>query len=1641
MSYHLRSLLVSFALVLFLVGCNGDEESSTSQTNNKTSEQSVERNQEEDSEPDELTPFEVLSVYQGSYDNAPALQVNFSRPIKRKQDLEQLIRVDMEGARQSGGWIISDDNRRLYYPYVQPEQVYDIQFSSELTADNNKTLGKSFNEQVKTTALQRQLRFLSQGSTILRDSGFLPIEAVNVDEVDVKFWRIKPSAYDSFFANNNYQRYYQLQNLKELAELVHTGRFELDSKQNQRLTHQIQLNDINALDDNGVYAVTMQPADDYPYQYEFSWFVISDIGLHTRQYSDTFVAFTHQLPSTEPYQGVNLSLLDDKGMSLENKSTDEQGFAEFDASTLEKARFLVAKKGQNTNLIRLKSPKLDLSEFKLTQRQQQPIELFLYGPRDLYRPGENVRMQGILRDFQANWLESTPINVRILRPDNKVYKTLQWKGDEVGYYQSDFKLPDDAMRGKWVFEATLGNKSVFNYDFAVEDFLPERLKLELSVAGNKPLSVNDAAMIDVQSDYLYGAPASGNRYDATVTVSSAKNPFDDYQGFIFGSNKYRDFNQVIDIPAGSLDDDGHAQLKLPNQWSGSQFPIRLINSVNVYESGGRPISRRMVQFALPHDELVGVRPLWTSDREFAAPNEHNQIELIAVNSAGEQLSSGQKYQVTLVREDSRRYWQYGSSGWEYRTSEANVPVYSKTVKFDSLERQKLSLPLEYGNYRVEIRNQQNQMLSRYHFFAGWYWSDNSDLSGERPDQVSLSIAQDFVELGQDLEVKIKSPYAGQALITVESDQLLWRKAVELDAAESNVTIPVDKSWDTHNLYVSAMVLKPGDIDRKHLPSRAFGVLHLPLSRDEHQLEVALTHNEKLRPQQTIEVEIEAKNLSANEDGYATLALVDSGVLSVSNFESPDPLEWFFGQRAYEAALKDNYGSLVELVEGKRAQQRFGGDADLSRGGDAPASDVQIVSIVKDKVQLDADGKAKLSVELPYFNGEVRLMAVAFSKNRYGSAESKAKIAAPLVVQASLPRFLAKGDSSQVIVDIKNMEDSAQTFTVTLSSDEALGSTSQTQSYTLEPKGKALLPLEVKASHFTGAGGVTLNVESDNPDLNMTRSWSLGLRPAYAATTKTKQAAIKPGDSFNVSSNFANTYDDFGLKSVLSVSTTPPLDAGAYIDGLLQYPYGCLEQTTSRAWPWLHAEKSDLKSLANDKADKLFNKRQELIDSAISRVISMQRYDGSFGLWSNDSPEEPWLTAYVTDFLIAAKQLGYQVPENNLNRAVRRLQRYVRSSAFRTNDWGYYDDREHFELAYRSYSAYVLAKVGRANLQDVRTLFDKKSDGAERSLPLAHLAAALEMLGDNRRAKLAWGKAFTTKFNYQRYWYYGDYGSPIRDRSQVALLSLQSNVIDELDINGLDLVFDLKADLESRSWLSTQEKGALARLAKQLNAVSSKQAEFALDIARGAESENFKQSSDYVGVDKHQRVKRPLKVVNNGEQTLFVDYKAQGYPTTAPAGLYDDIAIKRRYFNLQGEEISIGQLNAGDRVIVGVTIDLAKRHNKLRNAMLVDLLPAGLELENQNLEHSFKIDDIKIDGKAIKELTKNTKIAHQEFWDDRFMAALELRSYRASHIFYMVRAVTPGTYTIPSSFVEDMYRPEIRGISEPEKAVVIRKPKN
>ena len=1588
-------------------------------------------------EPQYLGAFKVLSSYQGDYQGKSAIIVNVNHPIKQSLKIREHAKVFLEDDNEAeGSWVMSENSKRLYFPFIKANTQYKVYLSSDLESANGVLLGESYSNIIKTGFFNPSVSFVSQGSTLLSDSGFLPIEAINVDSVDVKFWRIKPKQYHDFFTSIMYQSYNRFNRLKEFGELVHSSRYELENEPNVRNKHNLNVGDINQLKSKGVYAVTLQSSKDYD-DVSMSWFVISDIGIHTRSYENKIVVFTHQLPSAEVYSNVKVSLLDEQSNLIMDKTTDVNGFAEFSGINLSKLKYITASKGDNINILKMQSPKLDLSEFKLTNRLQKPQELFLYSARDLYRPAEQVIINGLLRDQDGRLISALPIKAKIIQPNNKVFKTLNWQGDEQSFYRSSFTLPKNAVRGNWRFVAEISKHNSYEYVFKVEDFLPERLSLSLD-SKVEHLSSEETPIVLIHSDYLYGAPASNNRYDGTIQLKSLNGLKEQFEGFVFGSNYYRDFNQLIDLSPGKLNELGKAEVAVKNIWQKTAFPLSLTTSINVYEGGGRPISRKIQQTVWPHPMLIGVRPLWSTEsgRHFAQPDSINQVELIALDKSLQPISV-EPLEIRLIREDARYYWQHGANGWDYQSSSDNQIVFSETRPINSKQSLKLNLPLEYGNYRLDIAQQNGTLLTSYKFFAGWSWVDVSSI-GERPDQVHLSLNADSIMLGEKFDLTIKPPFAGTALVTIESDALLYKKVYSLKEGEQSITLQLDKEWQQHNLYASVMVIKHGDVARKHLPTRAFGLIHLPLDRSEREFMLSMEHPEKLIPEESFEVKL-VSNLK-NKKQHATLALVDTGILNISDFKTPDAAKWFFAKRAYQASVRDNYGSLIELIDANKVKQKFGGDADLSRGGDAPLSDVQIVSIVKDNISFDDNGEAIVTVSLPYFNGQLRLMALAFSDDEFASQESKITIAAPLVAQASLPRFLAKGDQSLAVIDLRNMEQDTQTLELQVEADELLGGKNLVQSITLDANQRYSLELPLLAKSHTGLSSITFkaSVQSKTSNYQLTRNWSVGFRPVFPAHISKHSKVLAEGQSFTFDKSLGDVFDESHLSSIMSLSSSPPINFEEYLGSLIQYPYGCLEQTTSRAWPLLmvNSDEIQLDNKSNKYIHDILSNKQEFINNAISRILSMQRYDGSFGTWSHDNPESHWLTVYATDFLLEAKKSGYVFSEDALQKAIKRLGVYTRGQGHNNHNQ-YYHDKAHYHLAYSAYAAYVLAKINKVNLQDVRRLFDKFSDNSRSSLPVAHLALALEMMGDEQRAKKAWQKAFTHKNPADGYYYYGDYGTPVRNTSLTMALSLESLLVKQERYDNLSLMHSLKHQIDERRWLSTQENSSLFLLSRKLQQHKDAK-QWTAEISLAGKVNELDKHKDFFMPFKGDAVKQDITITNKSKAPLYIDYKIQGYPKMALTDGNPAISIIKDYYDIQGNPIDFSTVSSGDSVLVHLSISVdGNRYSHIPDAMVVDLIPSGFDIENQNLKHSFDISALTIAGQSIDQLMQHNNIQYLEYRDDRFVAAMPVSSYQTHHLLYMMRAVTPGTYKVPVSLIEDMYRPEIRQYSQQQADVVVK----
>ena len=720
---------------------------------------------------------------------------------------------------------------------------------------------------------------------------------------------------------------------------------------------------------------------------------------------------------------------------------------------------------------------------------------------------------------------------------------------------------------------------------------------------------------------------------------------------------------------------------------------------------------------------------------------------------------------------------------------------------------------------------------------------------------------------------------------------------------------------------------------------------------------------------------------------------------------------------------DVYGQVIEMMDGQPAGIRFGGDADLT-GGKKPESKVRLVSLFHAPVAFDEAGHARVTLDVPDFNGQLRLMALAFDERRFGSAEAEVTVAAPVVTQLSTPRFLAPGDHTTFTLDVHNISGADGSIDLTLSVTEPLSLDEPgDRSLQLADGEKTTVRFPVSAGGAFGAGKIRLKL--DGAGVSLDRSWQLGVRPPYPAEARRLRDVLEPGETFMLDDRFVADLIPETVTADVKISPVVPLDLRDAMKGLITYPYGCLEQVTSRAFPLLLATPDRIAKYRLPDIGR--EERLSRLDDAISRLSAMQLPSGGFGLWNRTSPESPWLSAYVTDFLLSARDLGVDVPEAMLDAALKRMTAYLKRGA-PVDDYYGSGGREALEMSARCYAADVLARVGRAELGPLRTLFDNHQDKAVSPLPLAQLGIALETMGDRKRSRECLAAAAEKRRETQHY--LGDYGSPVRDLALTLARLLER---DKGSTPGFDeMMLDLADQLRGRRWLSTQEKYAVFTAGLALDAVSDR--DWRATLAVGETRTPLSGTGPHLLSPTVAEVTSGLEVTAGGPGILYVSAVASGYPSDAPAELSEGMSVDRTVYNLEGELVEPTELKVGELLMVHLRVSADQF---IPDALVVDLLPAGLEIENQNLKHSIRREDLMIDGDSLWRVQEQADVLHEEFRDDRYAAAVRVYEGHVTHLFYLVRAVSPGTYTVPPPFAESMYQPEKRavGVTPPPIRVI------
>ncbi|MEO7433713.1 MAG: alpha-2-macroglobulin [Dokdonella sp.] len=1597
--------------------------------------------------------FALASARAEQYQGQLAIAMEFTQPLVGTQAFDTLIGVtDAKGAAVEGSWALDEDGKTLRFPYVKADQNYAVRIKGELAAADGKTLGHETTKDVNTGPMEPAVGFASQGNVLpARETRGLPVVSVNVREVDVEFLRVHDNEVSNFFAayqKNGKRGSYDLDprgewyNRKgrpvvDIADSVYANRFVLAGKDNERTLNYLPVQNITELAQPGLYFATMKRAGTFSDELETSYFFVSDIGLHTRAYKDSLFVHAASLKTGEPFSGVELSVLDAKGESVVVGKTDTNGNAQL-AYALKADQVMVARSGKDVSLLPFNQPALDVSDFAVAGRKQTWFDVFGWADRDLYRPGETIRLSALLRDDDGNAIKPQPLFVTLKQPDGRPYAQAKLDPKDLNYFEWSREIPVDAPTGRWQVEFRTDPKSkdaTQGLTFRIEEFLPERLKLDLS-STQAVLKPGEALKLDVEGDYLYGAPASGNRFTARLTLSADPHPVDAHKDFHFGDPTVELPKEAKDVVDDVLDEQGkfEKEILIPDA-AKPTAPIAVMLSGSVYESGGRTVTRTLKRTVWPNDVLVGVRPLFDL-KEGSDARGRAAFELIRSNANGD-LLAGQHLKLKLVREYRDYRWTFDrESGWHFDYNERYEDSESRELDTEAGKVAKFDVPVDWGNYRVEILDPATGLTTRLPFFAGWSWHDDNRGKEARPDKVKLALDKPTYHAGDTLKITVTPPQAGPGLLLVESDHLLYSRTIDAKPG-ATFEIPVTKDWERHDVYVTALVFRGGSAADKVTPARAVGEAYVSMDRSDRKIDVQVDAPKQMKPEIDLPVTVKAPAL-AGKKAYVTVSAVDVGILNITRFARPDANAWFFAQRALGIDAYDLYARVIESFDGNTAKLRYGGDMALAALPQArrPTAKVQTVDLFSGVVALDAKGEAKVALKMPDFNGTVRITAQVFGENQYGGADTETVVRAPLVAEISTPRVLAPGDKASLTLDLQNFSGIPREFTVNVTTAKPLAIDKGMRKVTLADGAKTTLAFPLTALEGYGVGKI--NVSATSGEIKIDRQFEMVVRAAWPSTLRSSSRALDRLEPVTLGSDMMDGLLADSVTARLTVSSLPPLPFAAALKDLLRYPYGCIEQTTSKGFAALlldgeTAQKLQVDALPGDQ-------RKERIEGAIGRIASMQIASGHFSMWGGDSSISEFITPYVVEFLEDARDGGFIVPEDTLQKSFKRLNDDLLSGG---HPFYGYEHGDALRFANEAYSGYVLARVNRAPLGTLRALYDNERGKSLTALPLVHLGIALKLMGDQPRAEKAIAEAFAKKVD--RPWYLGDYGSDLRDTALMIALVHQYG-LDKPEYDGR--VFDLARSLTTRDhladdrerkygwrsmYLSTQEQIAIARLGKTLIKDGDTVVSGTLGIGGTSTpiSPERLWSREFVGSE----LAAGVRFMPEGDLPLYVSTDVAGVPKTAPPVDDHHVWIQRQFYTLDGKPWEPAPMKEGDSLIVGLKLEAREA---MPDALLVDLLPGGLEIENFNLTDAKQWADVVVDGITITDRSQAADVRHEEFRDDRYVAALKLDKGQTAHVFYLVRAVSPGTYQVPPPLVEDMYMPSVRGIgrSTPASVTVI-----
>ncbi len=1318
----------------------------------------------------------------------------------------------------------------------------------------------------------------------------------------------------------------------------------------------------------------------------------SNIGLTAKRGSDnSLLVAVSNILTTEPMNDVELEVMDYQQIIISKGKSGSDGFATID--TKRKPYLLIAKKGNERGYLKLDDgSSLALSRFDVSGEEvKNGIKGFIFGERGVWRPGDTMYINCLIEDKEKKLPKDHPVEFSLFTPQGQLYKHTVQNDAEDGFYL--FKTNTDASSptGNWLAKVKVGGAS-FEKTIKVETVMPNRLKINVDFGKDAVLGKGNESTGTINAKWLFGTPAKNLKAKIDASLYAKKTGFAKFAGYDFDNPTSNYSTQSKTILDGTLDAEGNAAIK-PNFETDESAPGMLSANmvIKVFEPGGSFSIDNMVMPYSPYTSYAGLKlPEGEKPFDYLLAGKTHTTQIVNVDSKGNLLSGNTAVEVQFYRIQWRWWWDdNGDNLSNFTQNEYNKLIKKDSVKLTNGKGQWQfgTSANEWGRYLILVRDTRSGHITGKTFYIdqpGWQSrSGNDDQSAA--SMLSFSSNKEKYNVGDEVQLNIPSSKGGRILVSLENGSKVIKSFWQETAQGQTLVKFKAEAGMAPNIYATVSLLQPHAQTINDLPIRMYGSIPIFVEDKNTLLNPVLTIASSIRPEQNISFTVSEQQ--GKEMTYS-VAIVDEGLLDLTRFKTPDPHEAFYAREALGVKSFD----LFDYVIGA-----WGGDLEriLTIGGDAEGGPIKqkTANRFKPVVQylgpfhLNKGEKQSKTLRLPSYIGSVRVMVVAAHDGSYGATEKAVTVKKPLMMLATMPRVLGPGETIKLPVTIFAMENNIKNVNVTLQANpflEVVGASTQAASFT--ETGEQMLYFDVKVKPNAGIGKVKLLASSGNEKADY--EVELDIRNPNPPVTSVSEITLAPGQQWNTVATAIGVAAT--STAVVEISSLPSMNLQKRLDYLIEYPHGCIEQTTSAVFPQLVLNQlTDLDDYKKAQVDKN-------VKAGIAKMQNFQRPDGGFSYWPGGNESDEWGSNYAGHFLVEAQANGFFVSDNPLQL----WKNYQRGKA---NSWVVSSTNFYGADLTQAYRLYTLALAKAPELGAMNRLKEFKYLSPEAKW---RLAGAYKLAGQDATAQ-ALISGLPTTFSVRPNPGI-TFGSDLRDEAMV----LETLTILGKRNQAAQLLPTIAARLSQDDWYSTQTTAySLIAIAKYCG----KNPSGAKIIARasvGAKPTDINSASYIRQLPVlFKNGSTIVNVTNNGTNTLYVRLITKGQPLSGDSLKVNNnpalLNMSVSYITQNGAAVDISKLTQGTDFVAKVTIKNPGKRGAYTQMALTQIFPSGWEILNARM----------LGGEGA---FKSSYSTYQDIRDDRLYTYFNINQNETLTYYVQLNASYLGRFFLPGTFTEAMY---------------------